>query len=159
MTALYLQKALMDRLAAIFAGQLFPTPHLDMEDRPEPSALNIYEQALPIKESSDQSDYMPYIAVRIKDESQNDEEGPNSATVYFDIGTFCDDKENHGHEFVCNIIENIKQDFFKNRSVEGAYLRFPFKSEINDEDYYPYNFGCIETHWDLPVILSEDPLL
>jgi hypothetical protein len=160
MIALDLQKTLISELKSLFNGQLFPAPRDTTDETLDPVPLHIYEQALPYQDSSELTDYMPYIAVRVQKGSQPDEDGPLSLSVQFDIGIFCDDMENRGHEYVCNIIETIRKDLFSKRLLDGKYyIRYPLDWELNEEDCWPYYFGNISTNWDLPIIVPEDPLL
>ena len=160
MSALDLQRILIKELTGLFSGQLFQKPRESEDDEISYVPLNFFSQSLPFSEGEDGITYAPFIAVQIQGGKQDDETEPEDATVIFDIGIYDDGKENQGHVTVCNIIETIRQYLFKNRIHGGKYyIKLPFTWQINTEDYYSRFAGSIETHWNLPLTIMEDPYL
>lgn len=160
MTPLDLQATIISELQALFASQLFPKVPANTQDQPAPVPLNIFKQALPMEENGDVTVYSPFIIVQLQNRKQDSEIEPAAATVLLNIGIYSDDPANNGHEFVCNIIETIRQDFFRKRILGGKYyITVPWEDLLNDDDLWPYFFGSVETHWNLPIEQPEDPNL
>lgn len=160
MTPLDLQDSLAEEIKAMFDGQMFPCSKKNTDDTEDTEPLNVYRQALPVKDGTDFTSYIPYIVVQLSSGEQESEEEATDVTAILNIGIKANGDDNQGHVFVLNIIETIRNHFFAFRMLGcGYFMTLPFKWKINDEDVYPYFFGSIETHWSLPVIESEDPLL
>lgn len=157
MTAIDLQNELMAEMEALFSGWLFIQPRQDDAADTVMVPLNVTGQALPVLDDSTKS--IPYLSVAIGRGTQDDADSPENVTVTLTFGIFNDDKDNNGHITILNMIETIRQRFFKDRLLAGKYyLVLPFDWQLNDEEAWPYFFGGIETHWNIPPILPEDPL-
>lgn len=160
MIALDLQSELISELKTLFTGQLFPAYSPSIDENPEPVPLNIYSQVLPQQGNGDLGAYAPYLIVQLISGNQDDEIGPEDVKVVLNVGIHSYDEQNQGHVFVLNIIEIIRQYLFLKRTFGGKYfVTLPFEWQINDEDLWPYFFGGVETHWNLPIIMPDDPNL
>lgn len=157
MTPLDLQDTVITELKSVFDGKLFPKKRESSADTLEMVPLNIYRQALPYKEGYDFANYAPYISVQLHNGRQEEETEPSEVIVFLNIGIYDDDEDNSGHVIIMNIIETIRQDFFKKRTLDSKYfIKLPFEWELNDEDIWPYFIGSVETHWNMPIIQPED---
>jgi len=157
MIPLDLQSTLISEFKKLFNGELFPKVPKDTDDKPNPVPLNIFSQALPNESNGDLTLYFPYVIVQLQKGSQDDEIESPEAVIVINIGIYDDEFENQGHIFVCNIIEKMRQYLFLKRTFGNKYfIKLPFTWQVNDEDVWPYFFGGIETHWNIPVILPDD---
>lgn len=157
MTPLDLQDTIIAELKQLFDGQLFPQKRETTDDPEKTVPLNFYPQALPYKEGYDFANYAPYISVQLHNGRQEEETEPADAIVLLNIGIYDDSEDNQGHVMVMNIIETIRQDLFKKRTLGGKYsIKLPFEWELNDEDVWPYFIGSVETHWNMPIMQPED---
>jgi hypothetical protein len=122
--------------------------------------LNIYPQSLPAKKSEDDDDHFPYLIARLVDGDDEGELEANTCKVRFIAGTFDDDANGQGFRDVCNIIDILYQHFFKKRVLAKKYrIEFPFSWSLTDEDFYPFNFGGMETNWVVgKVSMLDDDL-
>lgn len=160
MIALDLQSVLITELQSVFANQLFPKVSDNTGDNPDPVPLNIFAQALPQEQTGDLTVYAPCITVQLLSGKQEEETETEDVRVVLNIGIFDDDPKNQGHVHVSNIIATIRRDFFEKRVFGGKYFfKLPFEWQLNDDDQWPFFYGSIETHWNLPVILPTDPNL
>lgn len=160
MSALDLQTILIKELTTLFNGQEFMKPKQADDEANVYVPLNLYVQSLPYTDGEDGNAYAPFISVQILTGKQEEETEPQDVTISFDIGIYDDDKKNQGHITVFNIIETIRQRFFLKRLFGGKYyMKLPFSWQVNSEDIWPFFAGSIETHWDLPLIVPDDPNL
>jgi hypothetical protein len=160
LSALDLQSALIKELTVLFDGQEFMEPKKTDDEATVLVPLNLYKQSLPYTKGDNGNAYAPFIAVQILSCKQDDETEPQDVTISFDIGIYDNDKSNEGHITVCNIIETIQQDLFLKRLLNGKYyVKPPFSWQLNSEDVWPYFAGSIETHWNLPLTVPDDPNL
>jgi hypothetical protein len=157
MTPLDLQKAIVAEATSLFQGKQFFQPRKKTTDPKVLVPLSIYSQALPMKEGYAFSKYVPYLTVQLKNAKQEEETEPNEVTLFLNLCIFDDDESNQGHEITVDMIEKMRQDFFKKRIIGGKYsIKLPFEYELNDQEIYPYYVAVAETHWNLPLILPED---
>ena len=119
MTPIDLQDDLVDELKQLFEPFAYKAP-LDIEDFDDETEeateqphykrvpLNVYAQALPVQESDEDADPVPYLIVRLS--SGNDPGGEssfNTVKLVIIIGIWDDDLSNQGHRDVLNIIQKI----------------------------------------------------
>ena len=160
MIALDLQSVLIAEFQTLFTGQLFPAYSKNVDDNPDPIPLNIYAQTLPQEGNGDLGIYAPCLVVQLIDGKQDDEIGPEDVRVTLNVGIHSYDEQNQGHIYIINIIETIRQHVFLKRTFAGKYfIVLPFEWKINDEDIWPYFIGSVQTHWNLPIILPDNPNL
>ena len=159
MTPLDLQQTVVEELTDLFGGQLLKKPRKKVTDPQEMVTLNIYPQALPVESGYAFSAYAPYLTVQIKDGKQEEETEPDEILIFLNICVFDDDMSNQGHVITLDMIEKIRQRFFEKRIIGKYSIKLPFEFQLNDEEIYPYYVAVAETHWNLPLILPEDPNL
>jgi hypothetical protein len=155
-----LQQTLIKKLKILFDGQQFQKQRDNDDETAEYVPLNLYSQALPYTNGDDGCNYAPYIAVQIQSSKQEDETEPQDTIILLNIGIYDDDKMNQGYISVLNIIETIRQCLFLKRLFDGKYyIKLPFSWQLSDEDVWPFFVGSIETHWNLPLTIPDDPNL
>ncbi len=160
MTPLDLQKILVSEITSLFQDNRFQKPRKKITEPKVLVPLHVYPQALPMDKGYAYSEYVPYVTVQLKNSRQEEESEPGETTIFLNLCVFDDDPANQGHLVTVDMIEKIRQDFFKKRTLGGQYsVKLPFEFELNDEEVYPYYVAVAETHWNLPLILPEDPNL
>lgn len=154
MTPIFLQISLVEELKALYAD-FYSTDDISKK----PSKVNVYQQDLPIVFGSDGEEPVPYVIVRI--DSGNIQELNEQERVAV-ILVFCvkaTNENRQGYLDVMNMIQRVKERFFKNFSV-GKYFFFepPFEWAVQDEDTFPYFYGAVKMNFYCPGIMLEDPL-
>lgn len=125
--------------------------------------LNIWEDCTPLKtdvtDSDGQSVIDPYIVVRAVRGTTSDPGAHQNVTVDLIICVYDDETERQGMKDLHHIIRVISLRFQKEPLLAGAYsLLYPIDWMISDEDTYPFYFGGMEFHFELPVITRENDL-
>jgi len=120
--------------------------------------LNIYTQNLPLKEEKNDEKLYPYVCVCYESSDiENAHEGKELADIYFVVGIIDKEKDNQGFRDVLQILERLKQHFFRKGIIKGAFrLEYPVKTMLQDEDTYPYFMGGIQAKCELFIITEED---
>lgn len=155
MTPIFLQRSLVEELKALFAD-FYSTEDISKT----PPKVNVYQQDLPITLGSDEDETVPYIIVRI--DSGNIPELNEQERVEV-ILVFCvkaTNENRQGYLDVMNMIQRVKERFFKKFSV-GKYFNFdpPFEWAVQDEDTFPYFYGAVKMNFYCPGIMLEDSLI
>lgn len=97
----------------------------------------------------------PYIIIRPS--GGKDDEDAARATVKMLVGVqSADDK---GAIDMFNLMEDIRQDFLRNRILDRKFRLEKLSWEFFDEQPYPEWIGQITTEWTLPTIREEVPNL
>ena len=152
MTPLELQNELMQELQRILDGYTYKTP----EGKHTP--INVFEQNIPLNETDDEDDPVPYIIVRlIGGEDSGTRERFNMVNVVVIIGLWDDAPDVQGHKDVMNIIQKVYQRFNSNPDLNGkAAYAGEFKWAIQEDDYYPYWLGACYMQFYIAAIRRED---
>ena len=176
MTPLELQDDLVDELKAMFEQHTFKVPDYDVIESPDENneieprfqtptpfkrvPLNIYAQQLPVQESDDDTDPVPYIIVRLNSGHDiGDGASVNAVKLIVIIGIWDDDSTNQGHRDVMNIIQDIYERFSKTPSLKNKYaFAGDFNWALQEDAYFPYHFGACSMAFNIPAIRREDPL-
>lgn len=171
MTPVNLQDDLVDELKHMFAGHVYKTPIdlEDVEDEPDSSEkkqtckyvpLSVYAQAIPIQESDEDADPVPYLIVRLSSGSDpGGESSFNTVKLVVIIGIWDDDLQNQGHRDVLNIIQEIYERFSKNPCLnKRSVYTGAFNWMVQEDGYFPYHFGACTMNFYIPAIRREDPL-
>lgn len=147
-----LQDDLVEEMKRLFSDDVFKTPAGKI------TSINVFPQSLPIAESDDDDDPAPYIIVRIvKGEDSGVFDSNHSVKMLFVIGIYDDDLSAQGHRTVLHIINKIYHRFKKNPCLNNKYVcDGQFVWEINDDAYYPYYFGAVNTDFNISAIRRED---
>lgn len=146
MNARILQDALVVDLQKLFHNRRYKTPGGGF------SALSVFSQNLPKRESEDEDDPFPYIIARINGGDIEDQTTPCKVSVFLLIGIFDDDVENQGHRAVLEIMEVIQEHYEGTPLLDGQFVfTDPFHWALQDEESYPYFFGGVEITFDVPA--------
>ena len=99
MTPLELQDELVGEMSCILDGYTYKTP--DGERIP----IHVFAQNIPINETDDEADPIPYIIVRLSSgEDDGSRDSFNTVSVVVIVGIWDDSLEAQGHRDVMNII-------------------------------------------------------
>lgn len=124
---------------------------------PQPSAVNVKTDDETIEPQgytvTDIESIFPCVIVQVgevldKEEGNLDQSRVN---VGFIIGIYDDSKDCQGYRDVYNIIEVIRQDLLTmpGRVLAQRYrLEMPLRSDLIQEQEWPFYFGYIETVWE-----------
>lgn len=168
MTPLMLQDELVEEIKRLLSEHLYKKPPTieDMEDAEEGTEveakrvpMNVFSQNLPINETDNDADPIPYIIVRLNSgEDESTRESNNVVKLVVIIATWDDALENQGYRDVLNIIQKIYHRFETNPNLNGVgVFSGKFKWAIQDDNYYPYNFGACELNFHISAVRREDP--
>lgn len=153
MTPLDLQDALCDEIKTILSHYRYKTP------AGERAEINVFPQNLPVNESDDDDDPVPYVIVRLTDgKDKGERESFNVVSTVVIIGLWNDALDNQGHREVMNIIQKIYERFHKNPNLKNLAAYTGEFNWANQEDgYYPYFFGACTMDFNIAAIRREDP--
>lgn len=152
MTATFLQEDLCKEIANIFKHDRFRN-----SQKEEQVKLNVYEQNLPIMESDEDPDPVPYVIVRLETGTIKSDNDPQEVLAMFLIGYFDDSPVNNGHKGVLGIIQRIHERFNKDPMLNNLYMfQEPFEWALQDEESYPYFFGAAHLTFKTAAIRKED---
>lgn len=169
MTPLNLQDDLVAELKTLFEPFLYKIPpdleNLDTEDGETTASvkrvpLNVYSQALPVQQSDEEEDPVPYLIVRLSSGADpGGESSFNTVKLVIIIGIWDDSLDNQGHRDVLNIIQKIYERFSKNPCLNhrAAYTG-EFNWAAQEDGYFPYFFGACSMSFNIAAIRREDPL-
>lgn len=151
MTPLLLQEALVDELHKIFDGERFENT------LGERVPLNVFEQQLPVIQSEDDTDPVPYALVRLETGKTESSDNPQEVSVTILFGIINQSSENNGHKDVLNLIQKIYERFEKNPMLANQYMfQDPFNWALQDEESFPYFFGATSMTFQTSAIRKED---
>ena len=146
MNARILQDALVADLKELFKNRRFHTPTGD------DTALSVFAQNLPKRESEDDDDPFPYIIARIDSGAIESQTDPHKVAVLLLVGVYDDDTKNQGHRGVLEILEVIQQHYEETPLLDGQFtFTDPFNWALQDEESYPYFFGAANLTFELPA--------
>ena len=154
MTPLELQDELVGEMSRILDGYTYKTPE------GERIPINVFAQNIPMAETDDENDSIPYIIVRLSSgEDDGTRDSINTVSIVVVVGIWDDALDAQGHRDVMNIIQKIYQRFHENPGLNGkAVYTGEFKWAIQEDDYYPYNFGACYMKFQIAAIRREDYL-
>lgn len=155
MTPIELIEELAKELESIFKGQNYKS------SSGEYVPLNIYEHALPINETDDDPDRIPYLIVRLnsgKDPGTRDSN--NTVKLVIIIGIWDNSLNQQGYRDVLNIIQKIYERFQKNPNLNNkAVYDGEFDWLLQEDDYNPFFFGACSLKFSIAAIRREDPFI
>lgn len=153
MTALELQDDLVAELERMFKQNRYR--RIGEENR---VPLQVFPQALPIQETDDDEEPVPYIIVRLSSgEDPGGADSFNTVKLVIIIGIWDDDLKAQGHRDVMNIISKIyerfsKDPFLNHRSVYTG----EFHWMLQEDGYFPYHFGACSLSFNIAAIRREN---
>lgn len=152
MTPLELQDELVDEMSIILDGYTYKTPE------GERIPIHIFAQNIPMNETDDEADPVPYIIVRLSSgEDDGTRDSFNTVSIVIIVGIWDDDLDSQGHRDLTNIIQKIYQRFHEDPDLnKKAVYAGEFKWAIQDDSYYPYNFGACHMKFHIAAVRRED---
>lgn len=153
MTPLELQDELVAEMPKILDGYLYHTP------AGKRVPINVFPQSLPVNETDDEDDPIPYIIVRLNNgEDKGGRDSNNTVKLVIIIGIYDHGREAQGHRDVMNIIQKVYQRFHENPNLNGkAVYAGEFDWAMQEDTYYPYSFGACSLSFNIAAIRREDP--
>ncbi len=154
MTPLELQDELVGEMSRILDGYTYKTPE------GERISINVFAQNIPMNETDDEDDPVPYIIVRLNSgEDDGTRDSFNTVSIVVIVGIWDDALDAQGHRDVMNIIQKIYQRFHENPDLnQKAAYAGGFKWAIQNDAYYPYCFGACHMKFQIAAIRREDYL-
>lgn len=152
MTPLDLQDELVLEMRKILKGYEYKTP------AGERVPINVFAQNIPVNETDDDEDPVPYIIVRLNSgEDKGDRDSTNTVKLVIIAGIYDDSLDAQGHRDVMNIIQKIYQRFHVSPNLNGkAVYAGEFHWMMQEDGYYPYFFGACSLAFYIPAIRRED---
>lgn len=153
-----LEESLAAEFRALFEGKTY------MNSIGHKVPLRAYVHALPVKQGNDDDPTdadlpEPYIVSEIQNGRQATEDEAHVVNVAVIICVCDDNTAKNGHKDVLTIIGRVLERFSKNPALAGKYnLQRPLEWTLADEDTYPYYYGGLLMHWEVPAIEKEDAL-
>ncbi len=154
MTPLELQDELVEEMSRILDGCTYKTPN------GKRIPINVFPQNIPMNETDDEADPVPYIIVRLSSgEDDGGRDSFNTVSVVVIVGIWEDSLEAQGDRDVLNIIQKIYQRFHENPDLnkKAAYAG-EFRWAMQDNDYYPYSIGACHMKFQIAAVRREDDL-
>lgn len=153
MTPLELQDELVEEMKRILNGYEYKTPG------GERVPINVYAQDIPIRETDDDPDPVPYIIVRLnKGDDEGGRDSANTVRVIIIVGMWDDGVSAQGHRDVMNAIQKVYERFSKNPNLNNkAQYSGDFHWAMQEDGYYPYYFGACTLQFYIAAIRREDP--
>lgn len=152
MTPLMLQDELVEEMKRLLSDYLYKTPS------GERIPINVYPQNIPVNETDDDEDPIPYIIVRL---NSGDDPGTrdsfNTVKLVLIVGIWDDSLDNQGHRDVLNIFQKVYERFHTNPNLNNkAVYAGEFNWALQDDAYYPYTFGACSLSFHIAAIRRED---
>ena len=128
----------------------------------EYKTFEIYKGSLPIPDSEESPEPMPYIIVQLVNGEIR--LSSNIVSVRLILATYDDDKNNKGYFDILNAIEKIRQHYTKYPILNKRYVakiddKNSFEWSLPDEDTYPYYFGGIQLNFEVAHCDREDDFI
>lgn len=152
-TPIVLQDELVEELKRLFKDYLYKKPETKKR-----VPISVYSQNIPVNETDDEENPVPYIIVRLN--SGNDagtRDSNHTVKLVVIVGVWDDGKESQGHREVLNIISKIYERFQKTPNLNGkAVYSGEFNWALQEDGYYPYFFGACSLDFHIAAIRRED---
>lgn len=151
MTPLELQDELVGEMRRILDDYTYRTPS------GERIPMNVFAQSIPMNETDDEDDPIPYVIVRLNSgEDDGTRDSFNTVSMVVIVGIWDDSLEAQGHRDVMNIIQKIYQRFHENPDLNRkAVYAGGFRWAMQDDAYYPYSFGACHMKFHIAAIRRE----
>lgn len=153
MTPLEMQDELVAELKRMFQDHRLKTPGGERKN------ITIYPQDIPIVESDDDEDPIPYIIVRLsKGSDSGAKDSFNTVNLVIIIGVYDGELDQQGYRDAMNIIQKIYERFQKNPNLNGkAVYSGEFSWAMQEDGYFPYFFAACSLQFQIAAIRREDP--
>lgn len=152
MTPLELQDELVEEMKRLLSNYLYKTPAGGR------IPINVYAQNIPVNETDEDEDPIPYIIVRL---NSGDDDGTrdsfNKVKLVIIIGIWDDSLDNQGHRDILNIVQKVYERFHTNPNLNNkAVYAGEFNWALQEDTYYPYSFGACSLNFNIAAIRRED---
>lgn len=153
MTPLELQDELCEELKRLFSDYAYKKP-----GSTERVSLSVFPQHIPINETDDEEDPVPYLIVRlVSGDDDGTRDSFNQVSLLVIVGIFDDDLQAQGHRDVLNIIQKIYQRFHENPNLNNkAAYTGEFHWAAQEDNYYPFFFGACSITFSIAALRRED---
>lgn len=105
----------------------------------------------PLEDDEEEKEDFPYIIVRYMSDESSIEDGSLNLKLIFGVYS----QDTNGWMDVLHLIESIKISILKKQIFDFYTLSSPIKSEIPEEQPYPYFFGFMYLKFDIPQVQME----
>lgn len=152
MTPLMLQDELVEEMKRLLRDYLYKTP------AGERVPINVFAQSIPVNETDDDEDPIPYIIVRLNSgEDDGTRDSFNTVKLVIIVGIWDDALDSQGHRDVMNIIQKVYHRFQTNPNLNNkAVYSGKFDWAMQEDGYYPYFFGACSLQFHIAAIRRED---
>ena len=152
MTPIELIDELADEYKRMFRDYLYKNP------LGEEVKLSVFKHSLPINETDDETDPVPYIIVRLNSgEDKGGKDSFNTVKLVCIICSWDDSLDSQGYRDILNIIQKIYHRFAVSPNLNGkAAFSGEFDWVLQEDDYYPYYFGACSLTFNIAAIRRED---
>ena len=152
-TPIMLQDELVEELKGLFKDCLYKKPGTK-----ERVHINVFPQNIPVNESDDEDDPVPYIIVRLNKGTDDGKRDSNhTVRLVIIVGIWDDALDAQGHRDVLNIINKVYERFHVNPSLNNmAVYAGEFNWALQEDGYYPYYFGACSLDFHISAIRRED---
>lgn len=152
MTPLEMQDELVSELKEMFKDSRLKSPCGDIVP------IKVYPQDIPVAESDDDEDPIPYIIVRLsKGTDSGAKDSFNTVSLVIIIGVYDSELDQQGYRDAMNIVQRIYERFHINPNLNGkAVYSGEFSWAMQEDGYYPYFFAACSLNFYIPAIRRED---
>lgn len=152
-TPIILQDALVEEIKRLFKDYLYKQPGTN-----ERVPINVFPQNIPVPESDDEDDPIPYIIVRVnKGNDEGTRDSNHTVKILFIIGIWDDARDAQGHRDVLNIIHKVYARFKITPNLNNiAVCTGGFDWALQEDGYYPYFFGACSLDFHIAALRRED---
>lgn len=151
MTPLQMQDELVDEVKTILEQKRFKSPASEF------TPVNVYAQDIPLQQTEEDNDPVPYVIVRIQ--SGHDEgtrESFHTVRVVLVVCCYDAGKGQQGYRDAVNILQMIYQRFARNPDLHRiAYFTGDWEWLVQEADYYPYYFAAATLSFNIAAIRRE----
>lgn len=153
MTPTMLQDELIEEIKRLLHDNLYKRPGTK-----ELIPMNVFAQSIPVNETDDEDDPIPYVLVRLnsgKDIGTRDSN--HTVKLVIVIGIWDDDLNLQGHRDVMNIIFKIYDRFQTNPNLNGVAVHSgEFNWALQEDAHFPYFFGACSLDFNIAAIRRGD---
>ena len=167
MTPVELQDELAEEIRCILDGHTYKKPTEPLGEEPGGSddeasarrtAIRVFTQDVPILETDNDADPIPYVIVRLRSGSDDGtRESFNEVSLIIIIGLWDDSLDQQGYRDVMSIIQKIYHRFHTDPNLNGkAAYSGSFKWAVQEDGYFPYFFGACNMTFRIAAVRRED---
>ncbi len=154
MTPVMLQDELVEEIKRLLSNSSFKTP------AGERAPMNVFAQSIPVNETDDDEDPIPYVIVRLNSgDDPGTRDSNHTVKLVVIVGIWDDALDNQGHRDVLNVVQKIYHRFQTNPNLNNKAVHSgDFSWALQEDGYYPYSFGACSLSFHIAAIRREDEL-